>query len=133
MLKELILKNRSPLLSRESTDVIRAQRGLDKENRPATSWLGVPIVAGDSLMGVISVHSYSAYDLYDDTHQEILMTIASQAGIAIQNARLYARTDKALSRRVQELDSILRTVEEGILLMDLSLQVLAVNRALAAL
>jgi NtrC-family two-component system sensor histidine kinase KinB len=130
-LTELVLQTRAPLLSRESTDVIRSKRGLDQANRPATSWLGVPIIAGDSLMGVISVHSYSVYDLYDETHQEILMTIAAQAGVALQNARLYARTDEALSRRVQELDSILRTVEEGILLIDLSYRVVAVNRALA--
>jgi PAS domain S-box-containing protein len=132
-LTELVFQTRAPLLSRESTDVIRSQRGLDKTERPATSWLGVPIIAGDSLMGVISVNSYSAYDLYDDTHQEILTTIAAQAGVALQNARLYASTDEALSRRVHELDSILRTVDEGILLMDLSLRILAVNRAVAKL
>jgi NtrC-family two-component system sensor histidine kinase KinB len=57
--------------------------------------------------------------------------IASQASVAIQNARLYANTDKALARRVQEMDSILRTVREGILLLDPGGYVLAVNRALA--
>lgn len=130
---ELILKTRTSMLSRESTEVMRTKHGLNKTNRSATSWLGVPIIAGDSLMGVISVYSYSAYDLYDHTHQDILKTIASQAGIAIQNARLYTRTDKALNRRVQELDSILRTVQEGILLLDLSYRVLAMNRSLANL
>jgi PAS domain S-box-containing protein len=51
--------------------------------------------------------------------------------MAIQNAHLYERTDEALARRVQELDSILRTTREGILLLDLDWRVLAANRALA--
>lgn len=130
-LTEYILRTQSPLLSREKTDVIRRQLGLSKSDRPATSWLGVPILAGDELLGVISVQSFSAFDLYDSSHQEILTMIASQASVAIQNAHLYANTDKALARRVQEMDSILRTVREGILLLDPEGCVLAVNRALA--
>jgi len=50
---------------------------------------------------------------------------------AIQNARLYARTDEALSRRLQELDSILRTSRDGYLLLDLDWRVLTINRTLA--
>jgi NtrC-family two-component system sensor histidine kinase KinB len=59
------------------------------------------------------------------------VTIAAQAAIAIENARLYARSDQALARRVRELDSILRTVQEGIMLFDQDYRVLAANRALA--
>ena len=51
--------------------------------------------------------------------------------MAIQNARLYARTDETLARRVQELDSILSTTREGILLIDLDWHILSANRALA--
>jgi len=77
------------------------------------------------------VQSYSTPDAYDRSHQEVLTTIAAQAAVAIQNARLYARTDQALARRVQELDSILRTTREAILLLDTDGRALAANRTLA--
>jgi signal transduction histidine kinase len=67
----------------------------------------------------------------DRRHRQILETIAANAGIAIQNARLYARTDEALARRVQELDSILRASTQGILLLSSEWDVLAANTALA--
>ncbi|MCK5314305.1 MAG: GAF domain-containing protein [Anaerolineales bacterium] len=127
---EYIMKTHLPNLSRESTAVLRDGLKLSKSQRTATSWLGVPMIAGDELLGVIIVQSFSSYDLYDLKHQEILVTIAAQAAVAIQNARLYERTDEALKSRVQELDSILRTVGEGVLLADLNFKVLTVNRAL---
>jgi signal transduction histidine kinase len=116
---------------REQTDILRRAFGVSRTQRPVTSWLGAPILAGDRLMGVITVQSHSQFQLYDASHEEVLTSIAMQAALAIQNAHLYSQTDKALTRRVQELDSILDTVREGILLLDLSYRVVALNRSLA--
>jgi PAS domain S-box-containing protein len=132
-LTEHIIRTRSPLLSRESFAVTRSKLGVNRTKRPATSWLGVPIIAGDELLGVIAVQSFSSSDLYDLTHQAVVNTIASQAAVAIQNSRIYTRTDSARKSRVQELDSILRTIEEGVLLVDLKFKVLTVNRTLAGI
>ncbi len=108
--------------------------GVDiPERLAATCWLGVPLLAGQQALGVMTVHSHSAAEVYDSSHQEVLVTIAAQAAVAIQNARLYTRTDEALARRVQELDSILRTTSEGILLLAPNWHILAANRALADL
>jgi signal transduction histidine kinase len=128
---EHLMGARAHRLEREKTDVLHRTFGLSRSHRPVASWLGVPIQAGDELLGVISVQSHSTYNLYDQTHEELLTAIASQAALAIQNARLYDRTDQALARRVQELDSILRSVDEGILLLDLSYRIVALNRVLA--
>ncbi|MGD2205752.1 MAG: ATP-binding protein [Anaerolineae bacterium] len=130
-LTEYVLRTRAPLLIRKEYDATLEALAIDKIGRPATSWLGVPIVARDTSLGVIAVQSYSPHQLYDVSHQEVLITIAAQAAVAIQNARLYARTDQALARRIQELSSILRTTREGILLLDPEDRVLAANRALA--
>ncbi len=130
-LAEHLMRARSLQAGREKTDVLRRTFGMSLSQRPVTSWLGVPIPAGDDFLGVISVQSHSTFNLYDASHEAVLTAIAAQASLAIQNARLYARTDEALARRVQELDSILRTVGEGVLLLDLDYRVAAVNRALA--
>lgn len=51
----------------------------------------------------------------------------------LQNAALYARTNADPACRAQELDSILRTLREGVLLFDEQHRVLMANRALADL
>lgn len=52
------------------------------------SWLGVPLVIYDAVMGVIAVQSehVHAYNLHD---LRFLSTIADQAAVALENARLY--------------------------------------------
>lgn len=130
-LTEHILRTATPLLIRGKMDQAMAGLGLQQIGRPAGSFLGVPMMAGQEALGVIAVQSAQEHE-YDSNHQEVLATIAAQAAIAIQNARLYARTDEALARRVQELNSILRTTQEGILLLDPGWRVLAANRALAS-
>jgi NtrC-family two-component system sensor histidine kinase KinB len=130
-LTEHTLRTREPLLIPRDVRAVLQKIGIDQIGRLAASWLGVPILAERGPIGVIAIQSYDTPGAYDVSHEEVLVTIASQAGVAIQNARLYKRTDEALARRVQELASILRTTSEGIMLFDLNRQVLAANRALA--
>ncbi len=132
-LTEHILRTCAPLLIPKDIPSVVKELGLDQIGQPAACWLGVPILAGSEPLGVIAVQSYASPGAYDTSHLEIMTTIAAQAAVAIQNARLYARTDETLARRVQELDSILRTTREGMLLLDQDWHVLAVNRALADL
>jgi NtrC-family two-component system sensor histidine kinase KinB len=130
-LTEYVLQTGEPLLMRGDVEVTLEKLGIASIGRTAECWLGVPILAADDALGVIAVQSYETPEAYDFSHQAVLSTIASQAAVAIQNARLYARTDKALARRVHELDSILRTTQEGILLLDTDWGIVAANRALA--
>lgn len=130
-LTEYVIQTGEPLLiSRDVSDHVAAL-GVELLGRDAACWLGVPIAAGDVVFGMMAVQSYETPGNYDRSHLGVLQTIGAQAAIAIQNARLYARTDEALAQRVQELDSVLRTTRDGILLLDQELRVLAVNRALA--
>jgi NtrC-family two-component system sensor histidine kinase KinB len=132
-LTEYVVRTRAPLLIRDNYLATLEKLRIDQIGRLSACWLGVPLLAGEEPLGAIVVQSYSTPQAYDLSHQEILVTLAAQAAIAIQNAHLYARTDDALARRVQELDSILRTTREGILLLDPVFSVLAANRALADL
>lgn len=130
-LTEYILRTQKPLLLKENVGQQVEQMGLKRSGRPAQSWLGVPILAGNASLGVIALQSFTTPRLYDESHLEILMTIASQAAIAIQNARLYSRTDEALAQRVSELNSILATTREGILLLNTQWDVVAANPAIS--
>ena len=126
-LTEYVLRTQAPLLiQRDVTERLR-ELAIEGVGPPATCWLGVPILAGPESLGVIAVQSYDAPAVYDANHERVLVTIAAQAAATIQNARLYRRTDQALERRVQELDSILRTTQEGMLLLDTTWRIVAIN------
>ncbi len=131
-LTEYILRTRRPLLIQGEPDLPELREvGIRQLGRRSSCWLGVPILAGNEILGVIAVQSYENTHAYDRSHQDVLTTIAAQAAVAIKNAQLYQRTDEALARRVQELASILRTTQEGILLLSADLEVRAANRAVA--
>ncbi len=130
-LTEYVLRTKAPLLIPEDVTQQVASLGLERIGRDAACWLGIPILAGEEPLGMIAVQSFDMAHVYDASHVAILQVIAAQAAVAIQNARLYERTDEALARRVQELGSVLRTSREGVLLLDLAWRVLAANRALA--
>ncbi|HSJ54552.1 MAG TPA: GAF domain-containing sensor histidine kinase [Anaerolineae bacterium] len=130
-LTEHVLHTQAPLLIRQDVQAQISALGIDSIGRPPASWLGVPLLAAGQALGVISVQSFSSLQSYDLSHQEVLAMIAAQASLAIENAGLYARTDAALTHRLQELNSILRTVHEGVLLFDNRYRVLMANRALA--
>ena len=71
---------------------------LTDDETPSESWLGIPLLIGDRVLGLISVQSVQQPNLYDAHDRDILATIASQAAIAIENARLFQEA----RRRAQE-------------------------------
>lgn len=128
-LTEYILRTGQPVLSRNTTSETRKQLGLSPATRPAASWLGVPIIVGSQVIGVIAVQSYEARHLYDENHLRVLSALAAEAGIAIQNARLFSRTDQDLNLRLRQLDSVLKAAQDGMLLLDCQGKVLMANRS----
>jgi PAS domain S-box-containing protein len=56
---------------------------------PSRSYLGVPIVVGDTAIGVISVQSTREAGRFGEADSGLLATIAANVGVAIQNARLF--------------------------------------------
>jgi PAS domain S-box-containing protein len=78
---------------------------------PASKWirsyLSTPIIIDDEVIGFLNLDSATP-GFFTDAHARRLEAFASQAGIAIQNARLYQRLSQELEdRRVieQELES----------------------------
>ncbi len=93
---------------------------------PARSWLGVPLLYMDQVVGVMGVQSYQPH-AFDENDQQLLSTIAAQVAIAIENARLFAETNgrtndlalllgtsTAISSTL-DLDQILKTVARQII------------------
>jgi PAS domain S-box-containing protein len=88
---------------------------LTDDDTPSQSWLGVPLLVGDRVLGLISVQSVQKPNLYDAHDRDILTTIASQAAIAIENARLFQEA----RRRAQETAALAEVGREISTTLDL--------------
>jgi len=79
----------------------------------AQAWLGVPLLAHDTLIGVMSVGSYRDGYSYSAESVDVLMTIAAQAAVAIDNAQLYQRSERQ-ARQLATLNRIGRTLSSSL-------------------
>jgi len=84
----------------EAYDKIEAE----KKGEMVESYLGVPIIAGNKSLGVISVQSKEQENRFSESDQRLLTTIAANVGIAMQNAEAYQKLQAALTdlRSAQE-------------------------------
>src|SRR6185503_8897643 len=79
------------------------------------SWLGVPIPAGDRIIGIVSIAQTDA-DKFTDADERLVSTLASSMGVALENARLFAETKRLLTEtdeRAAEL-AIINEVQRGL-------------------
>jgi GAF domain-containing protein/CheY-like chemotaxis protein len=79
------------------------------------SWLGVPIPAGDRVIGVVGLENVDAH-AYSEADERLLATLASSMGVALDNARLLGETKRLLvetDERAAEL-AIINGVQEGL-------------------
>ncbi|MBX3080847.1 MAG: GAF domain-containing protein [Anaerolineae bacterium] len=74
--------------------------------------LAVPLTARGVVIGVLEVINKKDGHNFNDQDLELLNTFASQAAVAIDNARLYRSTDEQLAIRVQQLDSMQKIDQE---------------------
>jgi signal transduction histidine kinase len=65
-----------------------------------------PLRVRDRIAGVVYLDNRAQSGLFTAQHLEMLNAFASQAAIAIDNARLYTQTDQALAERVSELETL---------------------------
>jgi GAF domain-containing protein len=94
-----IIRNRVSVLIKENLPERLAEMGIELVGKSAVSWLGVPMMLGEQVLGMISVQNYTVPHAYDEHDVELLTALASQMAIALQNARLF---EEAGARARQE-------------------------------
>jgi len=68
--------------------------------------LAAPLIAQNKVIGVLEVINKKSGGIYVKEDADLLMTFAGQAAVAIENARLFEMTDKQLTQRVSELQTL---------------------------
>jgi diguanylate cyclase (GGDEF)-like protein len=102
---EFILRTRQPVLIQEN--FVSAVRKLGVEPMRTTgSFCGVPLVAYDHAIGALCIFSDNER-AYDEGHLELLRVLASEASIAIENARLF-QEERTKARHLSLLNLISR-------------------------
>ncbi len=86
-----VLRTRKPILIPENVTEAMQKMGIEVVGEPANCWLGVPLLLGDQVIGVMAAQSYTEPGAYDEHDRDLLMAVAGQAAISIQNARLYGQ------------------------------------------
>ncbi len=84
---EHVLLKQEPLLLKDSMDSSQPTGSL----RIPKSAIIAPLAHEGQIIGAMSVQSYRI--CYDEDHMEFVLSVASQAAIAIQNAQLYQQTE----------------------------------------
>ncbi|MGE5222813.1 MAG: GAF domain-containing protein [Omnitrophica WOR_2 bacterium] len=101
----IVIQERRSLIVDNPNDVYPAFR--ETQYNHIQSWLGVPLVVHDQVIGLVSVDSKQK-GFYTQDHARLACAFADQVAIAIENARLYS----AEKRRVDELDALRATLAD---------------------
>ena len=102
-LVEYVIRTRQPLLIRDHFTE-EAQRLGFEPLHPVASICAVPLILYDKPIGVMAVHSQQER-AFDEGHVELLRVLASEAAIAIENARLFSEEQKK-SRHLSLINNV---------------------------
>jgi len=96
---DYLIKTKEPLLISEN--ILERVHELGVKSRPldpnkvSKSWVGVPILLGDVVLGVMIALNYSTPGAFQQRQCDILSAFANQLAIAIYNAQLYEDAQEA--------------------------------------
>ena len=97
-----IVQNRKPVIADDPQSDSRFFAGIQKQAKvPTHSLLGVPLFVKDQVIGVLEAINKTG-GVFTEEDQEILLTLGTQAAVAIENARLFAQSD-LIAEMVHEL------------------------------
>jgi PAS domain S-box-containing protein len=105
-----VIRNRQTLMIDDvESDPLPAEPKRSPHDTPVTrSWLGVPLIARDRVVGAVSIQSFRPH-AFKSRHRRFLESLAAQAAIALENARLFAA-----ERSAREQAETLRDVTQAV-------------------
>lgn len=111
-----VIQNKQPLLIRhlsEEWDNLPVKPVKIGQDQMSESWLGVPMVLGDRVLGLLALASYMP-NAFEEEDVGLLSNVALQAALAVDNARHHAEVEEQATR-----DSLTGAYNHGYLLQRL--------------
>ncbi|MBI5292457.1 MAG: GAF domain-containing protein [Chloroflexi bacterium] len=90
-----VVRTQQPLLVRDLEHDSLPAPVRNITERQSRSWLGVPLIARDRIIGAVSVQSFRR-NAYSEDNRRLLESLSSQIAIVIENARLFEATRRQL-------------------------------------
>ena len=109
-LESQVIRTRQPLLISEDVDRQAAELGIDLQGRTFKSFLGVPLLVGDRVIGVLAAQDMNRERRFSEDDVALLATVAGQVATALQNARLLEQVQQSARRErlIHEITSKVR-------------------------
>src|SRR5439155_8577393 len=98
-LTSTVISTRQPLRLNTAAET-SAHGAITVGSGLAESWLGVPILAGERVLGVIGLERLEQFG-FTESDERLLGTLASSMGVALENARLFTETKNLLAETEQ--------------------------------
>ncbi|MGB7093484.1 MAG: GAF domain-containing protein, partial [Anaerolineales bacterium] len=96
-LTSVVINSRKPLVIGNIAEAVdsgaRFVENAAGDEQQVESYLGVPIIVGEQVIGVVDVQSYRE-NAFDDDNVRLLTTLAANMGVALENARLFQETNR---------------------------------------
>ncbi len=114
---DYLIETQEPLLINRLEDPLRDELEIAiPAGEPAKSLLFVPLILGDKVQGTISLQNIDHEDAFSQSDVRLLSTLANSLSVALENARLFAETNRLLNeteQRNSEL-AVINAVQEGL-------------------
>lgn len=121
-LTDWVIEHREPLLIRDHANE-PAPAPAYQRGEPSRSWLGIPLVARDRVIGAITVQSYEPHQ-FDETHQQILAAVGNHVAGAIEHAWLFSELAEAQEWR----EALIENAFDAVIAIDQDARITVFNR-----
>lgn len=98
--------------------------------------VAAPLMLGEETLGVIAARKVTPGESIDEEDAQVLGLLATHAAVAVANARAYAHQREAAARaasRASELEAVLESMTDGVLIVDEAGEIASANRAAASI
>ncbi len=96
----LVIQTRRPLILHNPAEQYPQFRSNHHAPAKIASWLGVPLLFQGRIVGMIAIDRQEA-GFYNEEHARLAQAFATQAAIAIENARLFSEAKQSAERAAQ--------------------------------